>query len=189
MAGYGGYFLQGLSSGLQSGFNMGQMKWQQNEKKKLEKKQQEMEETASVFNQMVAQLGEDGSYSDDDMMKIYTSFMSLGFDVKERVDGTYKAIQAMDKKTMEQNYQWFDFVIEATSGMKSADAQEIWDTVRPFVSGEQGSQMYEAFENISQKKADIKERFLLLTQNKILQQHTVFFGITVLRRDKLPLFR
>ena len=42
MAGYGGYFLKGVGSGLKTGFNMGQMKWQQNQKKKLEKKEQEL---------------------------------------------------------------------------------------------------------------------------------------------------
>lgn len=155
MAGYGGYFLKGLAGGLQTGFNMGQMKWQQNEKKKLQKKQDEMMEASSVFNNMVAQLGEDGSYSNDDMMKINTSYMALGYDVKERVDGTYKAIQAMDKKTMEANYQWFDLVLNATSGMQSGDAQEIWDTVRPFVSGEKGLQTYEAMESITKKRSEI----------------------------------
>ena len=93
MAGdYSGYFLQGLSKGIQSGFDMGQMKWQMNEKKRLQKKQEEMIEAAGVFNNMVAQRGEDGSYSDDDMMKITTSYMALSYDVKGRVDGTYKAI-------------------------------------------------------------------------------------------------
>ena len=138
MAGYGGYFLQGLSSGLQSGFNMGQMKWQQNQKKKLEKKQEELNQASTVFNQMVSQMGDDGAYSEDDMMKINTAYMALGYDVKERVDGTYKAIQAMDKKTIEDNNQWLDFVIETTSGMTSADAQGIFDTVKPFVTGEKG---------------------------------------------------
>lgn len=152
MAGTGGHFLQGLAGGLQSGFDMGQMKWQQNEKKRLQKKQDEMMETSSVFNSMVAQLGEDGSYSDDDMMKINTSFMALGYDVKERVDGTYKAIQAMDKKTIDANYQWFNFVLEATNGIKSGETQEIWDAVRPFISGEKGLQVYEAFESITKKK-------------------------------------
>ena len=157
MAGYGGYFLGGMASGLKSGFNLGQMKWQQNEKKKLQKKQDEMLEASSVFNNMVAQLGEDGSYSDDDMMKINTSYMALGYDVKERVDGTYKAIQAMDKKTIEANYQWFDLVLDSTQGMTSGDAQGIFDTVRPFVSGEKGLQTYEALESITKKRADISQ--------------------------------
>ena len=158
MTGFGGYFLGSMASGLKSGFNMGQMKWQQNEKKKLQKKQDEMMETSSVFNNMVSQLGEDGSYSEDDMMKINTSYMALGYDVKERVDGTYKAIQAMDKKTIEENYQWFDFVIEATNDMKSGDAQGIFDTVKPFISGEKGLQIYEGLESITKKKGEIAER-------------------------------
>lgn len=158
MAGYLGYALQAGVQGFQSGFNMGQMKWQQNEKKKLEKKLEEMEQAASVFNNMVAQLGEDGTYSDDDIMKINTSYMALGYDTKEKVEGTYKAIQTIDKKTVEENYQWFDFVIEATQGMKSGDAQSIFDTVKPFVSGEKGLQMYEALESITKKKGEIAER-------------------------------
>ena len=164
---YSGYFLQGLSSGLQSGFNMGQMKWQQNEKKRLQKKQDEMLEASSVFNNMVAQLGEDGSYSDDDMMKINTSYMALGYDVKERVDGTYKAIQAMDKKTIEQNNQRFEFVLETTQDMKSGDAQGIFDTIKPFISGEKGLQMYEAFESMIKKKSEIAQRPKEVTQGRV----------------------
>jgi len=153
--GYLGYALKAGVEGFGSGFNMGQMKWQQNEKKRLEKKQEEMMETSSIFNNMVSQLGEDGAYSEDDMMKINTAYMALGYDVKERVDGTYKAIQAMDKKTIDENNQWFDFVIETTNGMKSADAQGIFDTVKPFVTGEKGLQMFEALESITKKKSEI----------------------------------
>jgi len=154
--GYLGYGLRAGVEGFKSGFNMGQMKWQQNEKKRLEKKQEELNQAATVFNQMVSQMGDDGAYSEDDMMKINTSYMALGYDVKERVDGTYKAIQAMDKKTIEDNEQWFDYVIESTSGMTSADAQGIFDTVKPFVTGEKGLKMFEALESISKKKKDIK---------------------------------
>ena len=43
MAGYSGYFLQGLSSGIQSGINMGmqlqEMRWQKKQRKELEEKQ------------------------------------------------------------------------------------------------------------------------------------------------------
>lgn len=155
--GYLGHALKAGVQGFKSGFNMGQMKWQQNEKKRLQKKQDEMMETASIFNNMVAQLGEDGSYSDDDMMKISTSYMALGYDVKERVDGTYKAIQSMDKRTIEANYQYFDLVLDATKGMTSADAQGIFNTIKPFVSGEKGLQMYEALESITKKRADIAQ--------------------------------
>jgi len=153
--GYLGYGLRAGVEGFKSGFNMGQMKWQQNEKKRLEKKQEELNQAATVFNQMVNQMGEDGAYSEDDIMKINTAYMALGYQAKEMVDGTYKAIQTMDKKTIEENYKVFDYVIETTNDMKSADAQVIFDTFRPFVTGEKGLQMYEAYESISKKKSEI----------------------------------
>ena len=62
------------------------------------------------------------------------------------------------KKTIEDNNKWFDFVNESTSGMSSGDAQSIFGTVRPFVSGEKGLQMYEAYESITKKKGEIAER-------------------------------
>jgi len=108
MAGYGGYFLQGLASGLQTGFNLGQLKWQQNEKKKLQKKQEELLEQASVFNSQVAKLGEDGYYSDDDIWKINTTYMALGYEVKDLVQDTYQAIQTMNKERVENNYKVLD---------------------------------------------------------------------------------
>lgn len=159
MAGnYGGYFLQGLSSGLQSGFNMGQMKWQQNEKKKLAKKQEEMLELATIYNSMVAQLGEDGVYSDDDMMKINTAYMALGYDVKERVDGTYKAIQAMDKRKVDQNYQWFEMLPSILEGVDPSDAQGIIDAIRPNISGEKGLLTFEALTEITRKKNEAAQK-------------------------------
>lgn len=158
MAGFGGYFFQGMASGLQSGFNMGQMKWQQNEKKKLQKKQDEMMETSTVFNSMVSQLGEDGVYSEDDMMKINTAYMALGYEVKDRVDGTYKAIQAMDTKTIESNNQWFDLAIGTTADMNAEDAQGIFDTVRPFITGEKALKTFDAYESITKKKKEIAQK-------------------------------
>ena len=158
MTGYGGYFLQGLSSGLQSGFNMGQMKWQQNEKKKLAKKQDEMLESATIYNSMVAQLGEDGVYSDDDMMKINTAYMALGYDVKERVDGTYKAIQAMDKRKVDQNYQWFEMLPSILEGVDPSDAQGIIDAIRPNISGEKGLLTFEALTEITRKKNEAAQK-------------------------------
>ena len=58
--GYFGYALKAGVEGFGSGFNMGQMKWQQNEKKRLDKKQEELNQAATVFNQMVSQMGDDG---------------------------------------------------------------------------------------------------------------------------------
>jgi len=155
---YSGYFLQGLSSGLQSGFNLGQMKWQQNEKKKLAKKQEEMLEAATIYNSMVAQLGEDGVYSDDDMMKINTAYMALGYDVKERVDGTYKAIQAMNKQQVDQNYQWFEMLPSILEGVDPSDAQGIIDAIRPNISGEKGLLTFNALTEITRKKNEAAQK-------------------------------
>jgi len=157
MAGYGGYFLQGLASGLQTGFNLGQLKWQQNEKKKLQKKQEELLEQASVFNSQVAKAAENG-ISDDDMWKINTSYMALGYEVKQLVKDTYDAIQAMDKQRVENNYKMLDFISQAVQGLPAEDAQAIFDTFRPIVKSEKALQMYDAYETITQKRLEAMEK-------------------------------
>lgn len=154
MGSYLGYGLMAGVQGFQSGFNMGQLKWQQNEKKRLAKKQEEMWEQSTIYNNMVAKAGEDGVYSDDDMMKINTAYMALSYEVKERIDGTYKAIQAMDKQRIEQNYKYFDMLPGIFDGHDPKDAQGMVDIVRPLVSGEKALLTFDALAEITRKKSE-----------------------------------
>ena len=154
MGSYLGYGLMAGVQGFQSGFNMGQLKWQQNEKKRLAKKQEEMWEQSTIYNNMVAKAGEDGVYSDDDMMKINTAYMALSYEVKERIDGTYKSIQAMDKQRIEQNYKYFDMLPGIFDGHDPKDAQGMVDIVRPLVSGEKALLTFDALAEITRKKSE-----------------------------------
>jgi hypothetical protein len=159
MAGYLGYALQAGVQGFQSGFNMAQKKsemdWQKKQKKKLEQKEAELLEASTIFNGIVATAGEDGFYSEDEKLKINTAYMALAYEVKGRVDGTYKAIQAMDQKTTEANYQWFDFLTEGVKGLDAKNVEALFDFVEPNITGEKGLQMFEARKNMEIKKVGI----------------------------------
>lgn len=155
MGSYLGYGLQAGVQGFQSGFNMGQMKWQRNEKKRLEKKQEELMESSTIFNNMVSTAGDDGFYSDDEQMKINAAYTALTYEVKERVDGSMKAMQAMDKKTVEANNQWMDYIREGIEGLDAKNVQGIFDFVRPNIQGEKGLLALDALESITKKRQGI----------------------------------
>lgn len=156
MAGYLGYFLQGMQSGIQTGTQLLEMKWKKDQKKKLEQKEAELTEAASIFNNAVSTAGEDGFYSDDEIMKIDAMYIALAYEVKGRVEGSYKAMQAMDKKVVEENNQWFDYLKEGLEGLNAKDVQSLVDFVRPHIKGEKGLLTLEALEIMEEKRRGIE---------------------------------
>ena len=156
MAGYGGYFLQGVSEGLQTGFNMGQqvqeMKWRKAQQKRLEDKELKITEGASLYSNLVKQLGEDGSYSDDDIMKLNTAFLSAGYEVQAVIKDSHNAIQTMNKGKLEQDLEWLDMFAGWTEGLDPKDVSGVFESVRGQLQTEKGKQIYEAYNNIYKKK-------------------------------------
>jgi len=155
MTGYGGYFLQGMASGIQSGFEMG---WKKKQQKKLEDEQQKITEGTTLFNNMVKQYGEDGVYSDDDMAMLNVAFLSAGVEVKERIKGTHEAILAMNKSKVEQDFQWLELASSWTDGLDPKNAKEIFDYVGSQITTEKGKNYYTAYENMYKKKYEAAQQ-------------------------------
>jgi len=155
MAGYGGYFLQGLSSGLQTGFNMGQqmqeMKYQKTQRKKLEEKQEKIKEGMTNFSNLINQYGADKVYSDDEIMQLSTALWASIPEVQAVYKDTLNAIQTMNKKKFEEDMQWLDLVIDRIDGLDPKDLQGIFDYTKSWVKTEKGKNYFMAYENLHKK--------------------------------------
>ena len=162
MAGNSGYFMKGLASGMQSVLNMGQqiqeMQWQKAQRKKLEAKQAEYEEGMATISGLMKQLGEDGSYSEDDEMKLLTSFYAMIPEVQAVYGDAMNAIQTMNKSKFEADMNWLSLTREKIEGMDWTDAQGIFDITEGEVTTEKGKNCFEAYRSIAEKKANIAQK-------------------------------
>ena len=151
---YGGYFLQGMAQGIQSGFEMG---WKKKQQKKLDEQQKKIAEGTTLFNNMVKQYGEDGVYSDDDIAMLNTAYLAAGAEVQEYIKGTKDAIQNMNKAKVEEDFQWLELASSWTDGLDPKDAKGIFDYIRPNITTEKGKNYYTAYENMYKKKYEAQQ--------------------------------
>ena len=158
MAKTGGFFLQGLGSGLQTGFQMGQqireMKWKKDERDKLEKAQEKIMEGVTTFNNKIKEFYADGTISDDENMQLTTMYLSSAYDVKDKIEGTYKAIQQGQKDIVDQNFQWLDLYGNWVEGLDPSNIPELFDYVKGNIKGKKAQEMFTAYDNVLKKKAE-----------------------------------
>jgi len=158
---FSGYFLQGLSSGLQSGLNMGQqiqeMRWQKKQRKELEEKQAKMLEVSNIWNAKIKEAGADNIYSDEEIAQISTIYLSGGYEFTEHYKGAMDAIKSMNKAKYDQEKEWMDLFTSGVEGLPSGDIQAMYDYVLPYITSEKGKNILEAHNNILQKRAKIAQ--------------------------------
>lgn len=156
MAKYGGFFLKGLAGGLQTGLNMGlqiqEMKWQKEQRKKLEEKQRKIEESVANIGNLFKQYGADNAYSDIEIMQLNTAILASVPEVQAVFKGAVNNIQTMNKSKLEEDLQWLDLFIDWTEGLDPKDVQGIFDTVKGRIQTEKGKNLLTAYENIHKKR-------------------------------------
>ncbi|MBA7492549.1 hypothetical protein ES702_03099 [subsurface metagenome] len=153
--GYLGYGLKAGVEGFKTGFGMGQqkqeMEWQKKQKKKLEETEAKLEEEAVLYNSVVTQLGADGFYSEDDMMKIEVTYLALGYLTQERLKGAHDALLTMDKNAFDREIDWFDRTIDLLKSglLDPKDATAVFEYGREnWATSEKVRNLYEAADNI-----------------------------------------
>ncbi|MBA7500791.1 hypothetical protein ES704_03552 [subsurface metagenome] len=156
MAGYGGYFLKGLSSGLQSGLNMAsqlsEMKYQKAQRKKLAEKQKEIEDGLAHIGTLFKQYGADNVYSEEEGMQLTTAVLASIPEVQAVYKDAVSSIQTMNRKKFEEDMQWLDLFISQTEGLDPSNIQGIFDDVKGWVKTDKGKKYFEVYEIMRQKK-------------------------------------
>ena len=162
MANYLGYGLMAGVEGFKSGFGMAQqkqeMEWQKKQKKKLEEKELKIQEGASMYSNLVAQVYADGVLSEDESMKLNTAFLAAGYEVQAVIKDTHTAIQAMDKNKLEQDFEWLEMFAEITEGLDPKDVQGAFDTIRLNVKSEKGINLFDAYGSLQKKRYEVAEK-------------------------------
>ncbi len=158
---YGGYFLKGLAGGLESGFKIGQsiteMKWKKAEKAKLEKEQEMILEGESAFRKKVEEIYADGTISDEENMQLTTVYLASAYEVKERIDSTFKAIQQGQRDIAEQNLQWLKFYGESLGDLDPSSIPELFEFTRGQIKSEKGIGLFTAYDGLLKKKYEVAE--------------------------------
>ena len=158
MAGYLGYALQAGVQSFQTGMNLAQkkseMKWQKRQQKKLEEMEAKLEEEATLYNSVVTQAGADGFYSEDDMMKINTTYLALGYRTQESLKGAHNALLTMDKAAFDKEMGWFERTTELLESglLDPKDATAVFEYGRNnWATSEKVQNLYDAADNIYAK--------------------------------------
>ena len=158
MAGYLGYGLKSAVQGFQTGFNLAQQKsemdWQKKQKKRLEEAEAKLKEEATLYNSVVTQAGADGFFSDDEMMKINTTYLAMGYRTQESLKGAHDALLKMDKSAFDREMEYFNGTIELLQGglLDPKDASAAFEYGRKnWATSDKVKSLYEAADNIYAK--------------------------------------
>lgn len=157
MASYGGFFLKGLAGSLQGmPQRIYDIRWKKKQEEKLQKKQDELMEIASSYRRTADELGADGWYSDDDMMKLNAITITGGTEFQEIIKETHNHIQGMYDSQVEKDFELVDSFIEMSKGMNLKDLDESLEKIRGFVKSEGALNKLAAYESLSEKKHEIQ---------------------------------
>jgi len=116
MAKYGGSFVQGLAGGIQTGLNYGmqaaQIRWQNDQKKKLEAEKSKMQEVWTNFAQSAQQIYESGEMSEETERKLYALMFTLPPELQASANNLLTAVNKNDKASAEKEFNNLKMVME-----------------------------------------------------------------------------
>jgi len=131
MAGYGGYFLGGLSQGLQSGLNMGhqiqEMKWKREEKAKLKTQQDALKTEVGNFQSYATKLAE-GGWTNQEVTDLSAMLQSGSLEFQSLKKGYVSAIEGGRRKEVEEYKTLIDEWIKGIGDMDLSNMDEALKT-------------------------------------------------------------
>ena len=192
MADYSGYFLQGLSSGIQSGINMGtqlqEMRWQKKQRKELEEKQAKMMEVSNLWNAKIKEIYADNNATDEETAQLTTIYLSGGYEFMEHYQGAMEAIKSMNKAKYDQEKEWMDLFVSGVEGLPPGDIQAMYEYVQPYVTSEKGKNALEAYNNILQKRSTIQPPPEIFSTAEALREKYPSAGVKYTEQGYVPTF-
>lgn len=191
MADYSGYFLQGLAGGIQTGMNMGtqlqEMRWQKKQRKALEEKQAKMLEVTDIWNAQIIEFAP-GGFSDDEITKLTTTFLSGGYEFTEHYQGAMNAIKSMNERAYKQELEWMDLFIEGVKGLPPGDIESAYEFVKPYIKSEKGLNQLEAYNNFLKKRSEITPTLEVFPSAEALKEKYPKAGVKYTDEGYVPTF-
>ena len=115
--------MSGLAGGIQTGLNYGmqaaKIRWQNDQKKKLEAEKVKMQEVWSNFSQSAQEIYESGEMSEETERKLYALMFTLPPELQASANNLLTAVNKNDKAGSEREFNNFSMVmevLEATGG-------------------------------------------------------------------------
>lgn len=157
MAKYGGFFLKGLAGGIESGVSMGlkiqEWKWQKDQKKKIEEKQEKMKEALSIYgNQLMAAYTEGHGLSEQENLKFTTALMAFTEDAYDKGKAVLDDVRAMNKKGVEEYYKTCDMIIDRIGDLGTENMQDLLDEIENIAPSENARAYLDAGVRLEEKK-------------------------------------
>jgi len=156
MAGTGGHFLKGLSSGIQSGLNMGheiqEMQWKKAERQRLADAQEKAAEELTNYQSKLKIFSEDG-FSEDEYSQLSTLFKTGGLLFQSQVEATHKAIESGHREESQQNIEWMETYAEEIGDSDPKLWKSLFEETRNKLTPE-NRHYFDAYDRSKQKKFD-----------------------------------
>ncbi|MCK4448718.1 MAG: hypothetical protein KAW56_16750 [Candidatus Marinimicrobia bacterium] len=126
---YSGSFFKGLAGGLKTGLNYGmnaaQIRWQIEQKKKLETEKEKMQEAWTNFSQSAQEIYEGGGISQETERKLYALMFTLPPELQASAKNLLAGVNQNNKAAVEKEFENLQMVIdvlESTGGRVTDEA-------------------------------------------------------------------
>jgi hypothetical protein len=158
MADYSGYFLQGLGQGFETGFQLSQqkreMKWKEDQQKKLEQKQKEIEDAAQNYTNLVKEYGEDNILTNEEISKLNTAFLATGYEAQALIKDTHTNIQAMKTKKVQEDFEMLDLFINWSKGQSPENIKAAFEEMKGMAQTEESKRVFQAYDNLIKRQKE-----------------------------------
>jgi len=157
-----GSFVKGLAGGIQTGLNYGmnaaQIRWQIEQKKRLEKEKEKMQEVWTNFSQSAQEIYESGEISQETERKLYALLFTLPPELQASANNLLTAVNKNDKAAVEKefnNLQMVMDVLESTGGRIDDEALDGLINLLNPENQQKITAVMDAYKSVPEQPADI----------------------------------
>jgi len=174
MAGYGGYFMQGLSQGMQSGFNMGnqiqEMKWKREEKAKLKKQQDDLALAIGEMQGKATDFAEGGWTSQE--VSDFSALIHAGsIELQSHFNGYLNSIENGDRKRVASYSKLIDEWTVGIGDMPSENMSKSYETFRKNFTDPDALKYLDTNYNMKQSTSKTDQVKYFSSVDKLLEEH------------------
>ncbi len=163
MAGVGGFFLQGLSSGFAKGQQIQEMNWQRKEKERIKKEEDALMETLTMTGKKFSSYYTDYNVSEEERLEAIATWSALSYEAKELLKGAYEGVMSYNKEQEEQSLATVKAYREQLDGLDfdMNTISEISEMFRGQIKSPTGQKYFDAMDSSIRKKKETPpiERF------------------------------
>lgn len=147
MAGYSGYFMSGMASGLESGINMGtklaQLRWQKKKQKEIDDLNIKMSDVWGSISQEIITLADKGYLSEDDNLRIYTLTLAAPLQMQGEMGKIRASLSQFQTNDFEEQMEYIKTFLDWAEGQDYKDISSVYESMRPHITDPQALALYE----------------------------------------------